>query len=506
MGEVIAGRFELVEHIASGGSGSVWRAWDRDRTAWCAAKVMRQSYSADLLRFVREQGVKFDHPHLLTPYGWAAVDERVVIATELMAGGNLAGALRDHGGLGTPLVAEIVTQVLEGLRHVHDAGWVHRDVKPANVLLEATGEAVPHARLADFGIAVHADEPRLTELGGVVGTPGFMAPELGDPASGADVEPEQDLYAVGAMALQLLNPGLRGPELANRCRAVAAGADPGLELHGPLADVVTGLLAFEPPARRDAADAAGDLLRPLRRTDGYAAASGEPFEVFEQFDLDVTHLSERGATGEPGPAAAWYAVAAPESVAPPPTVPQDAGLPTAAPPAPQATAEDPAAAGPPGVPGEAPAAATETASPAVEAPPAGGRTPALLIGAGILLALVLGGLSLWLIFGERDGGGAAPGTSAPPSASDTAPGTPGTPGTPEPAESPTPTSGPTTAPAETSAPRTSAAPSTLDLGIRSNVEAGDDCTVLEAGLRVEGADGQGLTCRYDDGAHRWTAD
>ena len=86
--EVIAGRFELLEHIASGGSGAVWVARDRKAGKLCAAKVMRQSYSGELLRFVREQGVKFAHPHLLTPYGWAAEDDQVVIATDLMRGGS----------------------------------------------------------------------------------------------------------------------------------------------------------------------------------------------------------------------------------------------------------------------------------------------------------------------------------------------------------------------------------------------------------------------------------
>ncbi|WP_279403455.1 serine/threonine-protein kinase, partial [Arthrobacter sp. JCM 19049] len=162
MAEVIAGRFELIEHIAQGGSGSVWLARDLQCRRRCAAKVMRQSYSGELLRFVREQGVKFDHPHLLTPYGWAAVDDRVVIASQLMRGGNLHTALQDYGAMSPELTAEVLAQLLEALGHVHAAGWIHRDVKPANVLLELTGTGVPRVRLTDFGIAAHMDQPRLT--------------------------------------------------------------------------------------------------------------------------------------------------------------------------------------------------------------------------------------------------------------------------------------------------------------------------------------------------------
>ena len=78
MADVIVGRFALIDLIAKGGSGSVWRAWDSKAQELCAAKVLRQRDSADLMRFVREKGVSFDHPHLLTPYGWGAEDEHGV--------------------------------------------------------------------------------------------------------------------------------------------------------------------------------------------------------------------------------------------------------------------------------------------------------------------------------------------------------------------------------------------------------------------------------------------
>ncbi len=101
----------------------------------------------------------------------------------------------------------ILDQTLAGLAAVHEAGIVHRDVKPANLLLEATGAATPHVRLTDFGIAQAVGEPRLTAPYAVVGTPGYLAPELEE---GADPHPRQDLFAVATLGLEMLL-GHRGP-------------------------------------------------------------------------------------------------------------------------------------------------------------------------------------------------------------------------------------------------------------------------------------------------------
>ena len=103
MADTIAGRYTLIDPIARGGSGSVWRAWDGRLQQLCAAKVLRQRDSADLLRFAREQSVKLDHPHVLAPYGWAAEDEHVVIAMPLVHGGTLESALQDNGAASAEL-------------------------------------------------------------------------------------------------------------------------------------------------------------------------------------------------------------------------------------------------------------------------------------------------------------------------------------------------------------------------------------------------------------------
>ncbi|AXK46910.1 serine/threonine-protein kinase [Brachybacterium saurashtrense] len=268
MTDVIVGRFALIDLIAKGGSGSVWRAWDSKTERLCAAKVLRQRDSADLMRFVREKGVSFDHPHLLTPYGWGAEDEHVVIAMPLVSGGTLESVVRAHGRIAEPAVVVLLDQLLDGLAHVHAEGWIHRDVKPANIMFEPRGTAWPASRLADFGIAVHETDVRFTHVGMVNGTPGYMAPEL---FSMAEPAPSHDLYAAGVVAMVALNGPLtlrdgsfRPEELNQHLRGVTP----------KLSAVIRRLVAAQPEDRyQDAAAVRRDLPRvpagyPLTHADG----------------------------------------------------------------------------------------------------------------------------------------------------------------------------------------------------------------------------------------------
>ncbi|MCZ9339811.1 serine/threonine protein kinase, partial [Streptomyces sp. TRM76130] len=87
MGEVFAGRYELVDPIGRGGVGAVWRAWDHRRRRYVAAKVLQQRDAHSLLRFVREQALRIDHPHVLAPASWAADDDKVLFTMDLVTGG-----------------------------------------------------------------------------------------------------------------------------------------------------------------------------------------------------------------------------------------------------------------------------------------------------------------------------------------------------------------------------------------------------------------------------------
>lgn len=274
MSDTIAGRYTLIDPIARGGSGTVWRAWDQRRAHLCAAKVLRQRDSSDLLRFVREQSIKIDHPHVLAPYGWAAEDEHVVIAMELCDGGTLEDVLQDHGALSDEVTEEILRQLISALRFVHAEGWIHRDVKPANLMLQATGTARPRTRLADFGIAAQAQEARLTRVGTVVGTRGYLAPELLD---GADPDPAQDLYAAGAVALRMVRPDApRGTSPTPEDALEAFGAD------SLLGAEVAALLDPDPQVREDGALSLAERLEGHDDVEitGATTRDGEPLEIF----------------------------------------------------------------------------------------------------------------------------------------------------------------------------------------------------------------------------------
>ena len=201
MGEVFAGRYELLDPVASGGMGTIWRVLDRSDGAVKAAKILRQSDAASLLRFVREQSMRIDHTHVVTPLSWAGVDDRVLFTMPLVAGGSVAELVREQGALPLRWVVALTDQLLQALEAVHVAGIVHRDVKPGNLLLEPTGVARPHLRLTDFGIAAPVDGPRMTHAAMAIGTPGYMPPEQW---RGADPDPRADLYAVGRVALEML--------------------------------------------------------------------------------------------------------------------------------------------------------------------------------------------------------------------------------------------------------------------------------------------------------------
>ena len=99
MGEVFAGRYELLDPVATGGMGTIWRVLDRADGQVKAAKILRQSDAASLLRFVREQSMRIDHTHVVTPLSWAGVDDRVLFTMPLVRGGSVADLLHEHGAL-----------------------------------------------------------------------------------------------------------------------------------------------------------------------------------------------------------------------------------------------------------------------------------------------------------------------------------------------------------------------------------------------------------------------
>lgn len=209
MGEVFAGRYELVDPLASGGAGVIWRVWDLREKEYRAGKVLKQSDSASLLRFMRETSWRIAHPHVVTPLGWVGEDDRVMFTMPLIRGGSLSALIKQRGPLPPRWAVQVTEQLLEALAKVHDQGLVHRDVKPANILLNpASAGAEPFVLLTDFGIAAPVGDPRMTRVTEVIGTPGYMSPEA---TYGLDPDPKQDLYSVGVVLLEMLT-GQRPPK------------------------------------------------------------------------------------------------------------------------------------------------------------------------------------------------------------------------------------------------------------------------------------------------------
>ncbi|MBO4257188.1 serine/threonine-protein kinase, partial [Streptomyces griseorubiginosus] len=279
MGEVFAGRYELVDPIGRGGVGAVWRAWDHRRRRYVAAKVLQQSDAHSLLRFVREQALRIDHPHVLAPASWAADDDKVLFTMDLVAGGSLVHLIGDYGPLPPAFVCTLLDQLLSGLAAVHAEDVVHRDIKPANVLLEATGTGRPRLRLSDFGIAMRLGEPRLTETNLVVGTPGYLAPEQ---MMGAEPDFPADLFAVGLVALYLLE-GAK-PDTKALVEYFAAHGTPSApkSVPEPLWQVVATLLQPDPQARFRTATGARKALAAARELLPEPGPDDELIEIFDQ--------------------------------------------------------------------------------------------------------------------------------------------------------------------------------------------------------------------------------
>ncbi len=310
MGEVFAGRYELIDPIASGGMGTVWRVHDREDGRVKAAKILRQSDAATLLRFVREQSVRIDHSHIVAPQSWAGMDDRVLFTMPLVRGGSVGTLLKRYGALPPRWIGLLVDQTLQALDAVHGAGIVHRDVKPGNLLLEPTGTGQPHVRLTDFGIAVPEDEPRLTATAMAIGTPGYMAPEQ---RMGADPAPGADIYALGMVTLQLLT-GERPPTEPGPIELGAARA------RGPHHEAVAQLVeAMTQEAATDRPTAAALRAHPaLRALLALPADPAEGIEIPDEFATAIDVPTRPGPPPPPPAAAPTMALGATSYPPPPP--------------------------------------------------------------------------------------------------------------------------------------------------------------------------------------------
>jgi len=226
------------------------------------------------LRFVRETSHRIDHPHVVTPLGWAGEDDRVLFTMPLVHGGSLATLLGDFGALPVGWAVELLRQSLTALEAVHAVGLVHRDVKPGNLLLHDTGSGRPHLLLSDFGAAAQVSAPRLTRSDSVIGTPGYFAPEQ---IRGADPDPLQDVYAVAVVTLQTVTG--QPPTSAGDLPAYL----PRTALEHALADLLKEMTVAEPGHRTPGARAARARLDAIEGSDDHQAGA-DPLSPVEVFD------------------------------------------------------------------------------------------------------------------------------------------------------------------------------------------------------------------------------
>ena len=211
------GRYHMVERIAAGGMGEVFRAHDAVLAREVAIKILHRSLAGDpafVDRFRREAraAAGLAHPNIVAVYDWGAVDGVYYMVMEFVRGASVRHLLNEQGRLEPAQAAEILRQSLLALGHAHHQGFVHRDMKPENLLV--TNEGV--VKVADFGLARAYADGRMTQAGAVTGTVQYLAPEQirGEPA-----DPRSDLYSLGIVAYELLTGQL--PHTGETAMAVA---------------------------------------------------------------------------------------------------------------------------------------------------------------------------------------------------------------------------------------------------------------------------------------------
>ncbi|OEJ58199.1 protein kinase [Streptomyces agglomeratus] len=256
---VIAGRYRLLAPLGEGGMGVVWRARDEVLGREVAVKEVRAPSGLGATdgrrlyaRLEREAwaAARISHPNVITVYDVATEDGRPWIVMELVRGLSLSDVLDSEGPMTPQRAARIGAEVLAALRAAHGAGVLHRDVKPANVLIANDGRVV----LTDFGIATVEGTSALTMTGELIGSPEFLAPER---AMGRTPGPESDLWSLGVLlyaAVEGHSPFRQDTPLST-LRAVVDEELPRPVRAGALAPVVEGLLRKEPAERMSAAEA-----------------------------------------------------------------------------------------------------------------------------------------------------------------------------------------------------------------------------------------------------------
>ncbi|MFD7447755.1 protein kinase [Kitasatospora sp. NPDC059827] len=315
-GRLVGGRYRLARRLGAGGFGSVWQAHDEVLGVDVAVKEVRlppaaspEEHSERLLRAQREarHAARLrDHPNVVGVHDVVVDDGVPWTVMQLIVGRSLEERIAGEGPLPTADTVTVAEAVLAALDAAHRAGIVHRDVKPANIMLADDGGVL----LADFGIAVQQDQTALTASGAFIGSVDYLAPER---AHGSPAAPAGDLFSLGATLYQAAEgrlPFRRDTPVATLTAVLFEQAPP-MTLAGPLAPLIDGLLAKDPNARLTGAQAAALLaeqrLRQPQLPQPPARPAHPPTALATQPVTPPTlpvRPAEPGRPGEPGRPAA----------------------------------------------------------------------------------------------------------------------------------------------------------------------------------------------------------
>ncbi|HEV2783406.1 MAG TPA: serine/threonine-protein kinase [Actinophytocola sp.] len=253
-GQLVAGRYRLVESVGSGGMGIVWRAEDErlERTVAIKQLLVRPGLSEEQAADTRRRAMReartaarLQHRNAIALFDVAEHDGDPWLVMEFLRSRSLSTVLAERGALPATEVAKIGSQVASALAAAHAAGIVHRDVKPGNVLLDDDGLV----KITDFGISRTLDDGTLTQTGMLAGTPAYLAPEV---ARGKQPERASDVFSLGATlyhAVEGTPPFGAEPNPLALLHAVASGKVPPPQRAGMLTPVLMSMLDADPAAR-----------------------------------------------------------------------------------------------------------------------------------------------------------------------------------------------------------------------------------------------------------------
>jgi serine/threonine-protein kinase len=277
----LGSRYVLTEQIGRGATGTVWRGQVRDTGEPVAVKLLREDLTAEpdvVARFVQERAVllRLRHPNLVRVHDLVTEGDMLALVMDLVEGTDLRQHLRARGTLPPSEAVGLLAEVADALAAAHAAGVVHRDLKPDNVLLDRGRDGILRVRLTDFGVARVLDNPGITTVAVVIGTPNYLAPEL---VNTDTPTPAVDVYALGIVLYELIvgrQPYAGGHPVTILRRHVDATPRRRPGIPDPVWEIIQACVQKDPALRPDAAELAGTLRRTAREIVGTPALEPLP--------------------------------------------------------------------------------------------------------------------------------------------------------------------------------------------------------------------------------------